>query len=381
MVQSIMASRLPSKILAFFALIIVVLQAVACERIMHPPLEPFTAITMKPSPLTKDALHIRFFGTTTIQIDDGETAIMIDGFLSRPGFGRVGLSKVAPAIFSIEPDKKRITDALKEGKVGKLAAVLVSHSHYDHALDSAVVACQQNAILVGSESTAFIGQGHELPEKQIHIARVDETLTIKRFTVDVFKSPHSPSYYFPGEITEKLTRPAPVRDYKEGGKEGDKEGGSYSFLIRHEWGTVLIHPSANFVSGMFRGVEADVVFLSIAQLGEQSDDFAKKYWHEVIDATHPKLVIPIHWDDFFRPLNQPLLPMLRMGDKVTLGLDRVVKMAGESKIPIHILPKFEAFDVIFKHEEPYRQARLTTRPKRPLRETTGSSGWCVSENE
>lgn len=113
---------------------------------------------------------------------------------------------------------------------------------------------------------------------------------------------------------------------------------------------------------MFRGIQADVVFLAIAQLGEQSDDFAKKYWHEVIDGTNPKLVIPIHWDDFFRPLDQPLLPMLHMGDEVTLGLNRVVNMAG-GKIPIQILPKFEAVDVSFKHEEPYPQAGLAGRSK------------------
>jgi L-ascorbate metabolism protein UlaG (beta-lactamase superfamily) len=43
------------------------------------------------------------------------------------------------------------------------------HTHFDHALDAAVVADRTGAVLVGGESTANIGRGHGLAEDRIRV--------------------------------------------------------------------------------------------------------------------------------------------------------------------------------------------------------------------
>src|SRR5882724_9650251 len=99
----------------------------------HSSYEPYAKYELSPSSQEPDRLSARFFGVSTILFDDGKTAIMTDGFFSRPPFAQV-------AFGNIWPDEQRITDALMRGEVNNLSALLVAHSHYDHAMDSARVA-------------------------------------------------------------------------------------------------------------------------------------------------------------------------------------------------------------------------------------------------
>lgn len=310
---------------------------IACERIIHPSLEPFAAYQLRPPVVTKEGLHARFFGATTIAIDDGETTIMIDGFFSRPGWAQL--------LFQyIEPNEDRVRKALKQ--VSKPAAVLVAHSHYDHAMDAAVVAQETGAVLFGTNSTANIGKGYaKWTEKKIEIPRHGEVRRIGRFSVQFLESPHSPEFWFPGEIAHPLKTPISVSAYRE--------GRNYSFLLRHAWGTILIHPSANYSPCLYKDVKADVVFLSIGLLGKQSEAFAREYWQQVVRATGAKLVIPIHWDDLTRPLDEPLLPMPYLVDDFNAAMEFVLGMAKADGIHVRFMPLFEPIDVMDTIKELY----------------------------
>jgi hypothetical protein len=48
---------------------------------------------------------------------------------------------------------------------------------------------------------------------------------------------------------------------------------------------------------------ADVLFVKPHQ--EQA------YYEALLGVVQPRVLIPIHWDDFMRPLSQPLRPMLK----------------------------------------------------------------------
>src|ERR671925_353753 len=56
------------------------------------------------------AVKVTFLGTATLLFDDGETQLMIDGFLSRPSLLHVIKGKM-------ETDKKVVDAALKRAKV------------------------------------------------------------------------------------------------------------------------------------------------------------------------------------------------------------------------------------------------------------------------
>ena len=93
------------------------------------------------------SLAVTFLGVSSLLMNDGETAILTDGFFTRPNIREIFLGKIAP-------DKALINKSLKHAAIDRLAAVIVNHSHYDHVMDAPEVALQTSAILVGSESTA-----------------------------------------------------------------------------------------------------------------------------------------------------------------------------------------------------------------------------------
>ena len=68
-----------------------------------------------------------FFGVSTIALFDGETTLLTDGFFSRPSAQQVLAGRVSP-------NHAAIDEALQKAGIGEAAAVLVAHSHYDHAL-------------------------------------------------------------------------------------------------------------------------------------------------------------------------------------------------------------------------------------------------------
>jgi L-ascorbate metabolism protein UlaG (beta-lactamase superfamily) len=175
--------------------------------------------------------------------------------------------------------------------------VLVSHSHYDHAMDAGVVARLTGAPLLGSTSTAYIGRGSGVPATQLRVVRPGQALRYGPFTITFIRSKHAGATGGTpvGDIDQPLRPPARYLDYKQ--------GGTYSILIEHPLGTVLHHGSAGYVAGALAGRKADVVFLGIAIRGNMQD-----YLREVVDAVGASRVIPTHWDDFTLPLDQPLEP-------------------------------------------------------------------------
>jgi L-ascorbate metabolism protein UlaG (beta-lactamase superfamily) len=96
---------------------------------------------------------------------------------------------------------------------------------------------------------------------------------------------------------------------------------------------------------MFKNVKADVVFLGIGFLGKQDLQFARDYWHEVVQATGARLVIPIHWDNFFEPLDKGLHPMPEWMDKFDIAMQRLMPMALADGVALRLMPLYEAVDL------------------------------------
>jgi L-ascorbate metabolism protein UlaG (beta-lactamase superfamily) len=250
-------------------------------------------------------LRTTWLGVSTVLIDDGETAVLTDGFFSRPGPVRVLLGR-------LRPDTARITAALDRAGIDRLAAVFVVHSHYDHALDAATVAELTGAQLLGSASTRNIARGQGLPAERFETVVLGEPMTFGGCTLTALPARHTPGDLSPGRIDAPLPPAARAREFRT--------GECFSLHVRHAEGALVVHASTNQVPGALAGHPADVVFLGIALLGRQDEDFRDAYWRETVAATGARRVVPIHWDDFTRPLDRPLRPIPRPFDDVPRAL-------------------------------------------------------------
>ncbi|WIM86330.1 MBL fold metallo-hydrolase [Candidatus Mycobacterium wuenschmannii] len=254
------------------------------------------------SPLTATWL-----GVSTLLLDDGSSAVMTDGFFSRPSLARVGVGKLAPS-------PARVDGCLARVGVSRLDAVVPVHTHFDHALDSALVADRTGASLVGGESAANIGRGHGLSEDRLQVAESGSPIRLGAFDITLFESRHSPPDRFPGTIDQPVVPPVKVAAYKC--------GEAWATVIHHRPSDrrVLIQGSAGFVRGSLGGQRADVVYLGVGQLGVQPESYIADYWAETVRTVGARRVVLVHWDDFFRPLSKPLRALPYLADDLDASL-------------------------------------------------------------
>ncbi len=299
-------------------------------RLGRPSLDPYA--DRFDVPAADGPMSVTFLGVATLLLDDGETQVLTDGFFSRPGLLSVGLRRIAP-------DRQRIGVCLDRAGAARVRAVAPVHSHFDHAIDSAVVAELTGALLVGGESTANIGRGGHLPEDRIRVVASGDEVQVGAFSLTFIASEHCPPDRFPGEITDPVVPPAKVGAYKC--------GEAWSILVEHASShRLLIQGSAGYVEGALAGRQAEAVYLGIGQLGKQDPEYMAAYWEHTVRAVGARRVVLIHWDDFFRPLDEPLRALPYLGDDLDATMRVLMPLAEEDGVSLH-------FPTVWAREDPW----------------------------
>ena len=301
----------------------------------RPDIGRYSAMFDVPVADQRSAVSVTWLGVSTLLIDDGTTAVMTDGFFSRPSLFDVALRR------PLAPSATRITEALTRAGIERLAAVLPVHTHFDHAMDSAVVAQRTGASVVGGESAANVARGGGLGEDRIVVAQPGAEMTFGPYGVTLIESHHCPPDRFPGRITEPVVPPVKASAYRC--------GEAWSALIRHEISDqrVLIQGSAGFVPGALNGRRADVVYLGVGQLGLQQPDYIEEYWKQVVAAVGARRVGLIHWDDFFRPLSEPPRAITFAGDDLDATMRVLTRLADANDVVLHL-------PTLWRREDPWK---------------------------
>jgi len=277
------------------------------------------------------ALTVTWIGVSTLLINDGNAALLTDGFFSRPGLIDVVLRK-------LRPSPARIDAALRRAGVDELIAVLPVHTHYDHALDSALVAQRTGAAVVGGQSAANIARGQGLPRARIIEATAGAELDLGPYGVMLIESNHCPPDRFPGAITDPVVPPAKASAYRC--------GEAWSTLIHHRPSDrrLLIQGSAGFVPGALAGRHAEVVYLGVGQLGLQAELYIRQYWNETVRSVGARRVVLIHWDDFFRPLTEPVRAIPYAADDLDVTMGVLTALAERDGVALHLPSLFARAD-------------------------------------
>lgn len=131
-------------------------------------------------------VSVTWLGITTLLFDDGETQIIVDGTFTR--LSALRLLSFMP----VSSDIATINQAIAAFKLDRLAAIVPVHSHFDHAMDAGRVANRTNALVLGSESTANIARGADVPVDQYQTLADGESRQFGEFSVRLLLSNHAP---------------------------------------------------------------------------------------------------------------------------------------------------------------------------------------------
>jgi L-ascorbate metabolism protein UlaG (beta-lactamase superfamily) len=110
-----------------------------------------------------------------------------------------------------------------------------------------------------------------------------------------------------------------------------------------------VRPSFNYIEGALDAIRADALFLGIAGLGKADTATKNTFYAETVEKVKPGLVVPIHWDDFFLPLDKPLQAPVRLKDNLPAGLDYMIARTERDQISFKILQAFQSILLFSDH--------------------------------
>jgi L-ascorbate metabolism protein UlaG (beta-lactamase superfamily) len=231
----------------------------------------------------RGSVQVTSLGANAFFIEAGDTRLLVDPFFSRPGWAKIAFG---PPIPSHEERVKAVLVRLPE----KVDGILITHAHYDHLMDVPAVRARVGGALIASEA-AF-----RLVSAEGEFAKPGDVLRIGGATIHVLEAAHDTIcgiLPFPGDVYD--VRQVPPRKASD-----DVCGQPLAFLIEVEGkshyvdsgGTTAVRPPE-------RPQGTDLAILGVAL----SD--GRERLVPAIQRLRPRIVVPSHQDNYFRPLDKP----------------------------------------------------------------------------
>jgi len=234
-------------------------------------------------------LEVEWLGVSGYRITFEGRTLFVDPYLSRVPFRDLVLRRQAL------PDAAAL-DRFAAAP-GEVAGVLVGHTHFDHAVDAPAIARRFGCRAYGSHSLLNLMALHGMAEQAVEVE------PYRRYELGPFGVSFTPSVHsklllglavpYDGELTcEHLDGLSPAA-YRCGQVWG---------ISIEVAGLRFYHQgSANLVDEAIRERGVDVFLAGIAGRG-----FTRDYWRRILPRLDPAVVVPTHYDNFFRPLGRPL---------------------------------------------------------------------------
>jgi L-ascorbate metabolism protein UlaG (beta-lactamase superfamily) len=230
-------------------------------------------------------LELTWFGTAGFRLAYQGTVIWIDPYVTRLSMSDVTLRRVVPA-----------SHAAIARWIDRADAVLVGHTHFDHALDVPEIARTFGCKAYGSTSLESLMRLHGLADQAV-VVEPKHDYEVGPFRFHFVPSLHSRlqlgfAVPFSGELTCEHVEGLTAQAYRCGQVWGlcIEVGGA---RIYHQGSADLLEDEI-----VDRGVD---VFLC----GISGRRFTPRYVERIVRALDPKVVVPTHYDNFLRPLGMP----------------------------------------------------------------------------
>jgi L-ascorbate metabolism protein UlaG (beta-lactamase superfamily) len=229
--------------------------------------------------MRESEVTLRWLGVAGFELAAGGRVILVDPYLTRISFFHQWAGKV-------RPDELLIRRTLP-----CCNAILISHSHYDHLMDAPVIATATGAHVYGSANTCELLRTLGVPRDSVHEVGPGSGMSVDGIAVEVHEAAHPPLPAFrPGPLAPRLQPPLSARRYRMDVTLSYRiTAGGTRFLT--DPGRVPPEP-----------LPAEVLFLA--------PHMAQASIEALLGLVKPRLVIPTHWDNMWKPLREPLQPAL-----------------------------------------------------------------------
>jgi L-ascorbate metabolism protein UlaG (beta-lactamase superfamily) len=246
-------------------------------------------------------LELEWLGVSGYRMTFEGQTLFIDPYVSRVSLGAV--LRRSRAV----PDPALVKRYL--GGAPGVVGVLVGHTHFDHAVDAPAVCSLYGCPAYGSLSLVMLMALHGMAHQAIEVEPY-RRYELGPFTIDFTPSLHSKlllglAVPFDGELT---------CDHLDALSPGAYRCGQVWGIRIEVAGVSFYHQgSANLIDDAIRGPRVDYFLAGVAGRG-----FTDRYWRRVLGLLEPAVVVPTHYDDFFRPLDAP-----QMGFTTNVNLAKV----------------------------------------------------------
>ena len=227
------------------------------------------------------SIEFRWLGVGGIELRANDQVLVIDPYFTRLSHWQVLFGRMMP-------DRQRIAENVRDCDF-----VLVTHAHWDHLMDVPDVVRDTGASALGSAHTCQLLAASGVPPNRLREIAPGDRSTLGDFQVEVLPAEHMKLLghrMFDGPLPSDLRPPLRARDYRV-----DR---CFSYLVDAGGYRVLDWASESAEAA----VPADLLLVKPYN--------TRRTYEALVRQVRPQAVIPIHWDDFFRPLSKPTHPML-----------------------------------------------------------------------
>lgn len=230
-------------------------------------------------------LELQWLGTAGFRLTYAGTSILIDPYFTRPAAQKIVSRRAIP-----------IDEQVVRAHVTACDGVLVGHTHFDHAMDVPGIARQTGCKVYGSTSLRTLMGLYGLAGRAV-VVEHGKTFAIGPFEITFINSVHS-------KLLLGLKVPSDGEftcDHLDDLASGRYTCGQVYGIHIAVAGVSFYHQgSANLIDENLVHQNIDYFLAGIAGRG-----FTPRYFERILRKLSPRVIIPNHFDNFFRPLGQP----------------------------------------------------------------------------
>ncbi|HEY70032.1 MAG TPA: MBL fold metallo-hydrolase [Anaerolineae bacterium] len=222
-------------------------------------------------------IKLRWLGVAGLELGLGSTVLAFDPFFTRPSLWQVAFGRMRP------------NADLAAAILPRCDYILITHAHYDHLMDVPAVVEATSAEVYGSSNACRLLETLDVPRRQIREIAEGDRLVLGEVEIDVFQDEHRTIFGMRvacGSTRLDIKQPLRFSDFRM--------DSCFSFHVRVGGRSLFL------ASGLNSEFPQTADVLCLAPFGRRRD------FENLLPRIRPRLVIPIHWDDFFRPLSRPL---------------------------------------------------------------------------